>query len=233
MLEFPHLPNRYRPAGVVTAGLEWHEYWQRHPETSAAAAAPAERSRRQLRAAVAQGATPAQAQARQAALERMLQTAEDTQLQEPLTQQEPVTRALRRAATDLGLEFYAERPEILRQALDMTLTEPEDFQQTAILGMICGTYCTALLLPRFMNLTTPEQYKNLFREMPAPLILAGLGHANAINLQTRLPTKNPQAARALLANAADLWLSVGALTAYAPEQLEQVGWQAAPRPTAN
>ena len=45
----------------------------------------------------------------------------------------------------------------------------------------------------FQPLATVEQFRRLFRELPAPLIFAGLGHCNALTLQrqaNRWPSLN-------------------------------------------
>ena len=218
-IEYPHLPKAYQPAAVVVAGLDW----QQTLAFPTAQPQPLERLPEALAQRLLQQHRP---QAK--ALSRYLELALNPALQLSLAAANPLLPGLRQAAMELGLRYYAENPELLATALRANAAGigQETFQDTLALTILTSSYMSAVIFPWFFPLDTAEKYQEIFRRLPAPLLLASLGHSNAIALQQAGPGEDPltEEQRAPLADAANFWLTLGALTAASPAARESIGY---------
>ena len=267
---FPHIPRQYQPIALVTAGVEINSALHECNDLAALQASADRQADRQealvhrILAAFPESTDAERSQKNLAA--GLLQIAMNAAPQQPFIAADQETIGMRIAANSLGLAYYAEHPELLRQAIQVTagdnpraeaeeppLPRPE-------LAILCGEYAMTTLFPYFQPLEGAEQFRRLFRELPAPLIFAGLGHVNALALQQRVedrlaaarqaqqaaretltpntpapafpapPPAESQEAREAMALAAGVWLTAGAFTAAAPELLAAASGGAAVPP---
>ena len=199
---FPHIPRQYQPIALVTAGVEINSAIHDCADLNALKASADRQADRQealLRRILAAfpGDTKEERSHRDLA-SGLLQIAMNAAPQQPFIAQDKDTIGMRIAANGLGLAFYAENPEILRQAIQVTAPPDPESNTTQPprpeLAILCGEYAMTTLFPYFQPLEGAEQFRRLFRELPAPLIFAGLGHVNALALQQRVDDR--MAARA-------------------------------------
>ena len=222
---FAHIPRRYQSPAVVTAGVEINaliescrDFNDLHRNADRQAQQQREATRRILEAFPT--GTPVQDKHRELA-GAIIKLAVNAAPQERLIEQDAATAGMRLAATALALDFYAERPELLRHAI--AVTTPDETEAAAgppagpEVALLCGEYAITTLFPYFQPLDSPERFRRLFRELPAPLIFAGLGHINALEVQKRAPADNPRPVQEAMALAASIWLAAGALTAADPQ----------------
>ena len=257
---YPHIPRQYQPIALVTAGVEINSAIRECSDVAALQASADRQADRQealvrrILDAFPEGTSAERSQKNLAS--GLLQIAMNAAPQQKFIAADRDTAGMRIAANGLGLAYYAEHPELLRQAIQVTAgDDPGDKESPAAepprpeLAILCGEYAMTTLFPYFQPLECAEQFRRLFRELPAPLIFAGLGHVNALALQQRVEdrltaarqaqqaaqeTRNPenpapafpapppaesQEAREAMALAAGVWLTAGAFTAAAPELL--------------
>ena len=195
-MNFDHLPLRYQPPSVVTAGYTIQaEGFARHQ------AQEENRLLRETAAAVAQtGANPETQESIQSLLKQAL-TATTEQSNYRLEDQDLVH--IKAAARLLALEYFAENP-------DRLLLPFSQDQDLITLAFQSSAFCSQAIFPHFMPPAEVEKERAAYRSLPAPAILAAQGHAVAIRSQNDPDVQDNPELQKDLANKANNWLTIGA-----------------------
>ena len=119
------------------------------------------------------------------------------------------------AAIELGLDYFAADPAAILTALrenDPTLEQP---LRPAADQPISANPAGAVD-QRFHPLAEGEEFREIFRRLPAPVILAGFGYANCRHMMELEHNRENPERRDSLDLAARMWLEVTANLATAP-----------------
>lgn len=119
------------------------------------------------------------------------------------------------AAIELGLDYFAREPAALLAALrdkDPERTRPTGPESTRQVS----TAAAQAVDRSFHPLAEGEAFREIFRQLPAPVILAGFGYANCRHMMEMEHNRDDPERRDSLQLAADMWLAVSGNLATAP-----------------